>query len=171
MRKKVKIKDGFLFFWVNEDYMSNWYKSEFVLHGLTFNCAEQYMMYSKAMVFDDTYHAQKIMETKSQAKQKGYGRKVRNYNDDVWSEVRVEVVYDALMAKFRQNDDIREQLLSTGDLHLVEASPYDQIWGIGMDEDDPDATNPEKWDGDNLLGEVLMVVREHLRKEYESNNS
>ena len=75
------------------------------------------------------------------------------------------------MAKFKQNDDIREQLLSTGDLHLVEASPYDQIWGIGMDEDDPDATNPEKWDGLNLLGEVLMMVREHLRNNSESNNN
>lgn len=166
----MKIKEGFLFFWKNEDYMSNWYKSEFVLHGLTFNCAEQYMMYSKAMVFGDTYHAQKIMQTKSQSEQKSYGRKVRNYNDDVWSEVRLEVMYDALIAKFKQNDDIREQLLSTGDLHLVEASPYDKIWGIGMDENDPNATNPEKWNGDNLLGEVLMIVREKLRKEYESNN-
>ncbi|EBS4516769.1 DUF1768 domain-containing protein [Salmonella enterica subsp. enterica serovar Braenderup] len=167
----MKIKDGFLFFWVTEDYMSNWHKSEFVLNGIKFNCAEQYMMYSKAMVFGDTYHAQKILETTSQSKQKGYGRQVRNYDDDVWNEVRMDIVYEANMAKFKQNPHLLEQLLSTGDLHLVEASPYDQIWGIGMDEDDPDATNPEEWDGLNLLGEVLMVVREHLRKNNESDDN
>lgn len=161
----MKIKDGFLFFWGNEDYMSNWYKVSFELNGITFNCSEQYMMYSKAMVFGDTYHAQKILETNSQAKQKGFGRQVRNYDDKIWSEVRIDVVFEGIMAKFKQNENLKEQLLSTGDLHLVEASPYDQIWGIGMDEDDPDATNPEKWDGLNLLGEVLMVVREHLRQE------
>ncbi|SOK58441.1 Uncharacterized protein COG3236 [Yersinia phage fHe-Yen9-04] len=161
----MKIKDGYFFFWGNEDYMSNWHKASFELNGITFNCTEQYMMYAKAIVFDDIIIANKVLETNSQSKQKALGRQVSNYDDEIWNEIRFEIVYDACLAKFSQNEKLKEQLLSTGNLHLVEASPYDKIWGIGMKDDHPDATNPEKWDGLNLLGEVLMVVREHLRKE------
>ena len=160
----MKIKDGFLFFWGNADYMSNWHKASFELHGLTFNCSEQYMMYSKAMLFGDTYHADLIMKTKSQSDQKAYGRKVSNYDDTVWNNARVEIVYEACLAKFEQNPSLKEQLIATGNLHLVEASPYDKIWGIGLDENHPDATHPARWQGMNLLGEVLMEVRATLSK-------
>lgn len=159
----MKIQDGYFFFWGNDDYMSNWHKVSFNLHGITFNCTEQYMMYAKAIVFDDTIIANKVLETNSQSKQKALGRQVSNYDDETWNEIRFEIVYDACLAKFSQNENLKEQLLSTGDLHLVEASPYDKIWGIGLTENDPNANNPYKWKGLNLLGEVLMKVRQTLR--------
>lgn len=157
------IKDGFALFWKTNDYMSNWHPSTFVLHGITFDCAEQYMMYSKAMLFGDTYIAQKVLQTTSPREQKALGRKVRNYDNAVWEAERFEVLYEACLAKFSQNSELKKKLLSTKELHLVEASPYDNIWGIGLDQDHPDATNPQNWKGLNLLGEVLMKVRKTLQ--------
>lgn len=158
----MKIKNGYALFWKTDDYMSNWHKSEFEVNGIKFNCAEQYMMYSKAMIFGDTLIADKILKTKSPRDQKALGRQVRNYDETVWCEQREEVMFEGCMEKFKQNQHLKEQLLSTQNLILTEASPYDTIWGIGLDENHPDATNPTNWKGLNLLGEVLMKVRDKL---------
>ena len=157
------IKDGFALFWKTKDYMSNWHESTFVINGITFNCAEQYMMYSKAMMFGDKYIADKVLQTTIPREQKALGRKVRNFDNAVWEEQRLDVLYEGCLAKFKQNPELKKALLSTDDLHLVEASPYDNIWGIGLDEDHPDATKPGNWKGLNLLGEVLMKVRKTLQ--------
>lgn len=159
------IKDGFVLFWKTQDYMSNWYESPFEINGIKFNCAEQYMMYSKAMMFSDTYIAQKVLQTTVPREQKALGRKVRNFDNTLWEEKRLQVIYEGCLAKFQQNGELKNKLLSTGDLHLAEASPYDKIYGIGLDENHQDSTVPEKWKGLNLLGEVLMSVRKKLSEE------
>lgn len=161
----MKIKEGYLFFWGNEDYMSNWHKASFEIDGISFNCSEQYMMYAKAITFNDFDTANKILRTSSQSAQKKLGREVKNYDDSTWTKVRMDVVYKACLAKFEQNPALKEQLLNTNDLHLVEASPYDKIWGIGLDENAPEATNSTLWRGLNLLGEVLMKVRSDLKEQ------
>jgi len=157
------IKDGFALFWKSYDYMSNWHLSTFELHGITFNCAEQYMMYSKAMLFGDKYIADEVLKTKSPREQKALGRKVRNYDNAVWEQQRFQILYEGCLAKFRQDEVLKKKLLSTNELHLVESSPSDTIWGIGLAQDHPDATNPQNWKGLNLLGEVLMKVRKTLK--------
>ena len=95
---------------------------------------------------------------------KALGREVRNFDESIWQNYRMEIVITGNLHKFMDNEDLREFLLSTGDKILVEASPYDTVWGIGMKEDDPDCRNPRLWKGENLLGFALMDVREKLSK-------
>jgi len=146
-------------------YLSNWYKSEFTVNGIKFVNSEQYMMYQKAMVFGDTEIAEKILASTSPSEVKGLGRKVRNYNDTIWNGLRQIIVYDGLMAKFSQNEDLKKQLLETGDDILVECNPTDNIWAVHLGEDDPRVQDVSTWEGQNLLGFTLMRVRENLRNE------
>lgn len=144
-------------------YLSNWYKAPFTLNGKNFTNSEQYMMYQKAVVFGDTETAEKILASDSPREVKALGRQVKNYNDTVWNGLRQLVVYDALMAKFSQNEDLKKQLLATGDDILVECNGEDNIWAIHMYEDNPDVQDISKWKGQNLLGFTLMRVRENLK--------
>lgn len=146
-------------------FLSNWYKSEFTVNGVKFVNSEQWMMYQKAKIFGDDETAQKILASTSPSEIKGLGRKVRNYNDTVWNGVRQIVVYEGLKAKFEQNPDLAKQLLDTGDDILVECNPYDNIWAIHMTEDDPRVQDISQWQGQNLLGFTLMLVRTYLKKE------
>lgn len=146
-------------------YLSNWYASEFTVNGIKFVNSEQYMMYQKAMIFGDTEIAEKILASNSPSEVKSYGRKVRNYNDTVWNGLRQIVVYDGLMAKFSQNENLKKQLLETGDDILVECNPMDNIWAVHLNEDDPKVQDISTWEGQNLLGFTLMRVRENLRNE------
>lgn len=159
----MKIKNGYLLFWRTADYLSNWHLSTFTVNGIEFNCAEQHMMYSKAMLFNDTYVAAQVLKEKVPRDQKYLGKTVRNFDNEIWVQHRFDILFEGLFAKFSQNEELKQKLLSTGDLHLVEASPFDTIWGIGMDENNIHATNPDKWLGLNLLGEVLMKVRAALK--------
>jgi len=104
----------------------------------------------------------KIMASTSPKEQKQFGREVKNFNVEKWNYVAKKIVFKGNLARFSQHEDLQNLLLSTGDKILVEASPYDKVWGIGLREDDPNATKPEKWLGQNWLGEVLMKVREEL---------
>jgi len=158
------ITDKFTFFWQNRSPFSNWYPSIFTHNGITFSRGEQYMMYQKAIMFGDTNIAHAILLTGNPKEQKDLGRMVSNYNDTIWSEKRVEVMVEGLFEKFNQNPLLKEALLNTGDTILVEASPVDRIWGIGLAEDHPDALDQSKWRGQNLLGIVLMKVRDAIRK-------
>lgn len=146
-------------------FLSNWYKSEFTVNGVKFVNSEQWMMYQKAKIFGDDETAQKILTSTSPSEIKGLGRKVRNYNDTIWNGVRQIVVYEGLKAKFEQNPDLAKQLLDTGDDILVECNPYDNIWAIHMTEDDPRVQDISQWQGQNLLGFTLMLVRTYLKKE------
>ena len=157
--------EEFEFFWSNKSPFSNWYKVDFELEGLWFNCSEQYMMYKKAMLFNNQEIADEIMNTSSQSKQKALGRKVKDFDAKVWKTNCKQIVYDANKAKFLQNENILKHLLKTDGKTLVEASPVDTIWGIGLAEDDPRAQNRHTWRGMNWLGEVLTKLREDLIKE------
>jgi ribA/ribD-fused uncharacterized protein len=141
---------------------SNWYPSSFILNEVKYTSVEQAMMHGKALLFKDETSARGIMRTTEPRKQKALGRKVRGYDEEVWVANRERIVKDAVRAKFTQNRAIRDELLATRGT-LAEASPGDKIWGIGMSEDDPDATNPTKWTGLNLLGKILTEVRDELK--------
>ena len=146
-------------------YLSNWYPSPFPLDGQRFTSVEQYMMYRKAITFGDTETAQAILSTDNVGKIKALGRSVLGYSDTVWNGIRQIVVYRALLEKFRQNPDLKAQLLATHPHTLAECARQDKIWGIGMTMHDEYRFEPDLWPGQNLLGFTLMTVRDELSKE------
>lgn len=143
---------------------SQWYPCKFYAiiakETIEFNCAEQYMMYCKAMSFKDYDIAAQILATNSPREQKKLGRKVANFNKEKWDSVSYNIVLAGNYHKFSQNPALRKELLATGDTVLVEASPVDRMWGIGLSYDDPRALNRSTWLGENRLGEVLTSVKE-----------
>lgn len=143
-------------------YLSNWYMSDFIIDGIKFSSLEQYMMYMKAVTFNDKESADMILSIQDVDKIKELGKGVKNYNDVVWNGVRQIIVYNGLVEKFRQNDDLREKLLATGDAILAECAVSDKVWGIGLSMYDNDRFNMSKWKGQGLLGFALMRVREAL---------
>jgi hypothetical protein len=149
---------------------SQWAMRSFELDRNLFNCCEQYMMYKKAKLFGDHESAMKIWSSCDPSIQKKLGRKVKNFDKDKWEAIAKEVVYDANYAKFTQNEDCLKELMASGDKIIVEASPYDCIWGIGMSCDDPGITDPKNWRGTNWLGEAIMKVRENIRKQEKEND-
>lgn len=166
--------DNFLFFWghrappdgrINKSCLSQWYDCHFVENGVSYHTAEQYMMASKARLFGDASSVAEIMSAATPREYKRLGRHVRNFDASVWEAKRFDIVVMGNYHKFSQNKDLGQFLLSTGDKVLVEASPYDTIWGIGMSADDSKITDPGKWRGQNLLGIALMTVRDLLKKE------
>jgi ribA/ribD-fused uncharacterized protein len=156
------MNENFTFFYSNKSPFSQWYKADFEVDGLQYNCAEQFMMHQKALLFNDEEMAEAIMSTSNPGKQKAFGRKVKGYDNEVWHEESRNVVYKANEAKFTQNENLNKRLFKTEGTTLVEASPYDLIWGVGMSVTDPRINNPENWLGTNWLGETLTNVREDL---------
>lgn len=122
------------------------------------------MMAQKAELFGDEEIHKEIMQSSDPKQIKALGRKVRNFDETVWNKVKYSIVLNGNFMKFTQNAELREFLLSTGDDILVEASPYDAIWGIRMSANDENAENPMKWRGQNLLGFALMEVRDEIRR-------
>lgn len=153
--------DKFVFFWGGP--FSQWYPSKFIIDGITFTHAEQYMMYKKAMLFSDAETAEEILKAKSPRDQKALGRKVKGFIKEEWENHCKRFVYDANKAKFTQDDKLYKVLMSTGDKELVEASPEDKIWGIGLHESDPRCLDKSQWQGTNWLGEAITKVREDLK--------
>lgn len=158
----MKTTDTFCLFHGADDVLSNWHASPFSYKGFQFNCVEQFMMFSKAKMFGDEETAKQVMATHDPKTQKALGRKVKNYDDMAWSAKRLSIVAVGCREKFRQNPVLLKALLDTEDRVLVEASPYDRVWGIGLSKDDPRSLDPGKWQGLNLLGEALMAVRKRL---------
>ena len=156
----LKMNKEFEFFWNGP--FSQWYGSKFVKYGLEFNCCEQYMMFKKAELFNDSEMMSKIMKSNNPKDQKAFGRLVKNFDEKIWNEHAENIVYDGNYAKFSQNPKLLKSLLDTNDKLLVEASPYDKIWGIGLNESDARKTLPENWKGLNLLGKILTKVRDDL---------
>ena len=145
-------------------YLNNWHPSRFVVGGIGFSSMEQYMMHRKAILFNDDGVAEKILKTEDAAEIKRLGRLVSGYDDHVWSGVRQIEVYEGLLAKFGQNDELRIQLEATGDALLAECAVKDLIWGIGLLMHDPARFDAMRWRDQNLLGYALMAVREKLRR-------
>ena len=141
---------------------SQWYEAPFYCDGNIFPTAEHWMMHQKALLFEDQKMAAKILSCPFPGEVKNMGRRIANFDDQTWDEEKVPIVRLGNILKFSQNAELEGILLDTGDKILVEASPYDQIWGIGMKDSHPNANNPSKWKGENLLGFVLMDVRRIL---------
>ena len=146
-----------------KSFLSQWHTAYFTVDGIEYNCAEQYMMHQKAILFGDEKMAAKILTVDKPHEQKLMGQYVKGFVSNVWDAHKTEIVTRGNYAKFSQNAGLRKKLLATGDMVLAEANAKDIFWGIGLSEDDPDVQNPEKWKGKNLLGEVLMDVRAKLR--------
>lgn len=163
----------FTFFWGSASPFSQWHRSTFQIiepwtkhqprRMLTFANAEQSMMAAKAAHFGDWETYCRILSTTDPRRVKALGRQVTPFDAAEWSRVAKDCVRTSNLAKFGQNPALKAALLATGDSVLVEASPYDRIWGIGLAETHPDARNPARWRGTNWLGEVLMEVRTTLR--------
>ena len=143
-------------------YLSNWYLSDFTFDGVSFSSMEQYMMYQKAVCFGDEAIAHQILQTEDVSTIKALGRLVSGYDEKHWNGVRQIVVYEGLYAKFSQNEELKGKLKATGKAVLAECAVKDRIWGIGLSMKDPDRLNKVKWNGQNLLGYTLMMVRERL---------
>ena len=143
-------------------YLSNWYLSEFTVDNISFSSMEQYMMYKKAVCFEDKETAAQILATNNTAEIKALGRLVANYNDHMWNGVRQIIVFKGLVAKFSQNNDLKQQLKATGTSLLAECAVNDKIWGIGLSMTDPQRLDTSKWEGQNLMGYALMIARNCL---------
>lgn len=162
----------FLFFWnpcpepdgsIGPGCLSQWWPAPFVVDGVRYATAEHFMMAGKARVFGDAEAEASVLADDDPAHAKAVGRTVRGYDTATWAEHRVDVVTRGNVAKFGAHPDLAAFLAATGDAVLVEASPVDRLWGIGLAADHPDATHPERWPGLNLLGFALADVRDRSR--------
>ncbi|WP_419995656.1 NADAR family protein [Streptomyces boninensis] len=162
----------FLFFWghraerdgsVGKGCFSQWWPAPFTVDGVEYATAEHFMMAGKARLFGDAEAAAAIVAAGHPAEAKKLGRTVRRFDEEAWAAHRYELVVRGNEAKFGQHDELRDVLLRTGDRVLVEASPMDRVWGIGLAADDERAQDPKTWRGLNLLGFALMDVRTRLR--------
>lgn len=172
--KRIK----YLFFWghqksksgeLTSSCFSQWWESPFVIDNMRYNTTEHWMMAQKALLFEDTEIYSKIMTVKSPAEAKVLGRQVRNFDDIIWNSKRFDIVVQGSLQKFLQHKDLKEFLLNTKERVLVEASPVDRVWGIGLTVNSNRAENPKHWNGLNLLGFALMEVRDIIKKENVSN--
>ena len=145
--------------------LSQWYYCHFEVDGVQYFTTEQYMMANKAKLFHDDEVYQKIMTANGPQDYKKLGRKIRGFDQAIWDARKYEIVVEGNKAKFGQNPELKEFLLSTGDAILAEASPYDKIWGIGLHRKQAMNGSVEQWQGENLLGCALMDVRDWLRSE------
>lgn len=162
----------FLFFWghqppqnkqIGNSCLSQWYQAGFTVDQVYFPTAEHWMMAEKAKLFRDQESLLKILDSQSPGKAKKLGREVKNFDISIWNDHKYDIVKVGNWYKFQQNPLLTNYLISTKDLILVEASPYDKIWGIGLAKDNEGITNPHNWKGKNLLGFALMEVRDSLK--------
>lgn len=172
-------KTDFLFFFghtppkdgsIDKSSLSQWFNSDFYFPTFKYSNMEQYMMSEKASLFNDEETLKEIMKTKNPKEIKMLGRKVKNFNEDIWNGFKYNIVVNGNYHKFMQNESLKKYLLSTKEEIIVEASPYDKVWGIGMSKDDEHAKNPLKWKGENLLGFALTEVREEIRRVCENEH-
>ena len=143
--------------------LSQWWACEFTLDGVAYASAEQWMMAAKARLFDDAATLAAMLATDDPAVVKKLGRAVRGFDEARWRAVCSDLVTRGNIAKFGQNPALKAFLLGTADAVLVEASPFDDVWGIGLGAADESATDPLRWEGESLLGFALMRAREQLR--------
>lgn len=169
----------YVFFWghtppadgsVDKSCFSQWWMSPFEVDGTVYSCAEQFMMAEKARLFGDMERLKDIMAAKHPKEMKAHGRAVQHFDKEAWDSRCYRIVVRASLAKFSQNPELWAFLRTTKKRILVEASPRDRIWGIGMGQSNPDAENPMKWRGRNLLGFALTEARDELLKKEENGH-
>lgn len=170
LRAGAKVK--YLHFWghrpsadgrVGAGCLSQWWESPFTVAGVDYATAEHWMMAEKARLFGDTQAEARVLAADHPSVAKNAGRLVRGFDDSVWARERFRIVVEGSVHKFRSDPALREFLLGTGERVLVEASPVDRVWGIGLAARDTGAGDPERWRGLNLLGFALMEARERVR--------
>ncbi|KUM91388.1 hypothetical protein AQI88_37180 [Streptomyces cellostaticus] len=171
VRAGARIK--YLHFWghrprpdgrIGASCLSQWWPSPFVVDGVEYATAEHWMMAGKARLFGDAEAERRVLAARHPAEAKKAGRLVRDFDEAIWERERFGIVVEGSVHKFASDAGLREFLLDTGDRVLVEASPVDRVWGIGLAADDEAAAAPERWPGPNLLGFALMEARERLRR-------
>lgn len=173
---KTKFDKGeplkYIFFWghsrknsddVGKFVFSQWFPSPFVVDNVEYKTAEHWMMGQKALLFGDTEIFTKITRSDKPGEVKELGRQIRNFDEHQWNERKFEIVMKGNIHKFGQHEKLKKFLSDSAERILVEASPTDSIWGIGLAEDAPSITNPHTWKGLNLLGFALMETRDLLR--------
>jgi len=166
-------KVDYLFFWghqtsktgkITKSCLSQWWPSKFKDEDILYHTAEHYMMAQKALLFEDYEVMNAIIDSHNPKDVKALGRKVKNFNDKKWNDHKYQIVVKGNLLKFEQNQNLSEYLKSTGSKTIVEASPVDNVWGVGMAEDNTKIYNPSNWRGPNLLGFALMEVRDILNQ-------
>lgn len=166
-------KLDYLFFWghrpdpsgkIIKSCLSQWWSSPFTVDGVTYSSAEHWMMAGKAKLFNDQQRFEEIVQSKDPKKVKAIGRRITPFDDTTWVANRFDIVVQGNYHKFTQHDQLKSFLLKTGNKILVEASPVDRIWGVGLAADHQNINNPLLWKGENLLGFALMNVREMIKK-------
>lgn len=163
-----KVTDKYVFFFgydrlEPECCFQQWYPSPFHEDGKHFETSEQYMMYHKALLMNDSAVAEKILSVKTPAQAKTLGREVKNFKQEIWDNNCDRVVEQGQYLKFKQNGQLKEVLLGTEQREIVETSPNDRLWGIGFNTEEAEV-HVEEW-GENKLGKALMRARERLREE------
>ncbi|MFJ5839590.1 NADAR family protein [Streptomyces shenzhenensis] len=171
VRAGARVK--FLTFWghrprsdgrVGTSCLSQWWPSPFAVDTVEYATAEHWMMAEKARLFGDAEAERRVLAAEHPSQAKKAGRLVRDFDESVWERERFRIVVEGSVHKFGAHAGLREFLLNTGGRVLVEASPVDRVWGIGLAADDEAAEDPERWRGPNLLGFALMEARERLRR-------
>jgi ribA/ribD-fused uncharacterized protein len=153
---------NYVFFWRSNSPFSQWYSCSFTENDIVFSCAEQYMMYHKALLFSDQTIADKILTTNDPKTQKELGRRVSNFDSKKWDSECQEIVYRGNKLKFSQNQKLYDTMMNEKFMgrEFVEASPVDSVWGIGLDVEKAKKISPSQWKGKNYLGKVLTRVRD-----------
>jgi hypothetical protein len=151
----------YTFFWGM--HFSQWYPSKFKINNIEFKTAEHYMMWHKALLFNDDKIAEMILEAENPDDVRWLGRQIKNFNESTWIAQREKIVYKGSRAKFTQNPDLFKVLMDTDDTLIVEASPEDFNWGIGLTEEEAKLIPEEQWPGTNLLGKILTQLREDFK--------
>lgn len=159
--------EGQILFWKPASangWLSNWSKHPIQENGVYFKTVEHYIMYRKALLMKDSASATKILDTDMPYRVRQLGRKIVPYDEKTWASNREAIIFDAILLKVEAYPSLKVALVTSGNKTIVEASPYDKIWGVGLAASDPRILLPEYWEGTNLLGEAWMKVRAHLRE-------
>eukprot|EP01084_Bolivina_argentea_P087823 158589_1 len=154
------VTNKYVFF--DKSWLSQSYKKSMKIKNIYYNCCQQYMMAEKARLFNDKTSLDKIMSTNHPSHYHKIGRQINGFNQHIWDEHKSEIIYQANYAKFIQNDDLKEQLLSFGNRIFVKAAKHNKIYGIGLTITDSNINNKNKWNGQNILGNVITKIRDEI---------
>lgn len=154
--------EEFIFYFGPDSVFSQWYKYRFIIDNQEFCCVEQYIMYRKAILFDDSETAKKILNSSDPKRHRYLGRQISGFNKSIWQKECKNFAYAANFAKFSQNEQLKNALLETNEKSLAETSPYDRNWGIGLSSSNPKRLERKNWRGKNWSGEILEQVRKNM---------
>ena len=154
----MRVVNNTVYFWGGP--FSQWYESEFSDGQNTFCCAEQFMMFNKALIFNDEQIADKILRTTDPKKHKQLGREIKGFNQAEWDIIKLIIVEQGNFLKFTSNDELKQLILKYD--NFVEGSPHDTVWGVGLHYEDDLILDPKNWKGENLLGRALLKVKNKI---------